>query len=235
MLGRVTSPAASAASIPGQPDLPPTPEGGLDDAEVARRRAAGLGNAPPPPTSRTYAQILRENVFTFINNILFALGVALVAVGRPIDALVSRVGDRAPTSIVGVVQEIRAKRTLDRIALLTRPTATRDPRRQDARGRAGRSSSSATSSRSRRATRSCSTGALVAGPVRLDESQLTGESDVVRKKPGDEVFSGSFATTGDAAATSSRRSRGRASRTRSPPARAPSAACSRRSRARSTS
>src|SRR4029077_19786832 len=89
MLGRVTSPAASAATIPGQPDLPPTPEEGLDDAEVARRRAAGLGNEPPPPTTRTYAQILRENVFTFVNNILFALGIALVLVGRPFDALVS--------------------------------------------------------------------------------------------------------------------------------------------------
>ena len=123
MLGRVTTPAAIAASIPGHPDLPPTTDAGLDDAEVARRRAAGLGNEPPPPTTRTYAQILRENVFTFVNNILFALGIALVLVGRPFDALVS-LTVISTNVIVGIVQEIRAKRTLDRIALLTRPTAT---------------------------------------------------------------------------------------------------------------
>ena len=65
-------------------------------------------------------QILRENIFTFVNNILFALGIALVAVGRPFDALVS-LGVISTNVIVGIVQEIRAKRTLDRVALLTRP------------------------------------------------------------------------------------------------------------------
>ena len=98
-------------------DLAATPVGGLTDAEAQRRRSAGLGNAALPPTSRTYAQILRENVFTFINNILMALGIALVVVGRPIDALVS-VLVIATNVVVGVVQEVRAKRTLDRIALL---------------------------------------------------------------------------------------------------------------------
>src|SRR5450759_3803441 len=115
--------AASAfAGIPGHLELPPTPATGLDEAEVERRRAAGLGNTPPPPTTRTYVQIVRENVFTFVNNILFALGIALVLVGRPTDALVSLLVI-STNVVVGIVQEIRAKRTLDRIALLTRPTA----------------------------------------------------------------------------------------------------------------
>ena len=115
-------------------DLVPTPTSGLSDAEVDRRRAAGLANTPPPPTSRTYLQILRENVFTFINNILITLALALVAVGRPVDALVS-VLVIATNVVVGVVQEVRAKRTLDRIALLTRPTAgvVRGPVRKIAR------------------------------------------------------------------------------------------------------
>src|SRR6188768_497011 len=86
-------PAASGASGPAYPQgvegIEATPQAGLTEAEVARRRAGGLGNAALPPTSRTYAQIVRENVFTFINNILFALGIALVLVGRPVDALVS--------------------------------------------------------------------------------------------------------------------------------------------------
>lgn len=176
------------------PELPPTPPTGLTEAEAQLRRAAGMGNTAPPPTSRTYLQIVRENVFTFINNILLALGVALVVVGRPVDALVS-VLVIGTNVVVGVAQEVRAKRTLDRIALLTQPTATliRDG-----------------------ATREVPPadlvvgdlveigpgdqivldGRLATGAVGVDESQLTGESDVVRKRPGDEVFSGSFATTG---------------------------------------
>jgi cation-transporting ATPase E len=188
------APAAGGHAIDGQPDLPPTPETGLDDAEVARRRAAGLGNTAPPPTTRTYVAIVRENVFTFINNILFGLGIALVVVGRPVDALVS-LGVIMTNVVVGIVQELRAKRTLDRIALLTRPTAS------VVRGgsvvqlvpdelvlgdlvalEAG--------------DQVVLDGRLVSGAVGLDESQLTGESDVVRKRPGDELFSGSFATTG---------------------------------------
>ena len=183
-----------AQGVPGQPGLPATPATGLTAAEVERRRAAGLGNTAPPPTTRTYAQILRENVFTFVNNILFALGIALVAVGRPIDALVS-LGVISTNVVVGIVQEIRAKRTLDRIALLTRPTASviRDGTQAQLVPdelvlgdliaiEAG--------------DQVVLDGRLVDGALSVDESQLTGESDVVRKRPGDEVFSGSFATSG---------------------------------------
>src|ERR687883_2098952 len=90
---------------------------GLSEREAQARRAAGRGNAAPPPTSRTYGQIVRENVFTFINNVLFLLGLAVVLVGHPFDALVS-VGVIGINIAVSVVQEVRAKRTLDRIALL---------------------------------------------------------------------------------------------------------------------
>ncbi len=182
--------------IPGYPDLPPTPATGLDEAEVLRRREAGLGNAPPPPTTRTYAQIVRENVFTFVNNILFGLGLALVLVGRPTDALVS-LAVISTNVIVGIVQEIRAKRTLDRIALLTRPTAAaiRD-------GEVVQVSPDDLVLGDLIALEAGDQvvldGRLATGAAGLDESQLTGESDVVRKRPGDEVFSGSFATTGSA-------------------------------------
>src|SRR5579883_2937755 len=96
---------------------------GLTEDEAAARRTAGQGNVAPPPTGRTYAQIIRENVFTFMNNTLLLLGLALVLVGRPLDALVS-VGVDAVNIVVSVAQEVRAKRALDRIALLTRLTAT---------------------------------------------------------------------------------------------------------------
>ncbi|CAN5704424.1 HAD-IC family P-type ATPase [soil metagenome] len=174
--------------------LPATPAIGLTDAEARRRREQGLANAAPPPTSRTYVEIVTENVFTFVNNVLFLLGLALVLVGRPLDALVS-LGVISTNIIVGIVQEIRAKRTLDHIALLTRPTArvVRDGSIREVRPEelvvgdllevgAG--------------DQFVVDGELATGRVEVDESQLTGESDSVPKQPGDEVYSGSFVTTG---------------------------------------
>src|SRR5512135_2102294 len=99
-----------------------TPSEGLSDAEAGRRRDRGLGNAAPPTSTRTYGEILRENVFTFVNNILFALALILALVGRPLDGLVSLfvIGTNI---VVGIVQEVRAKRVLDRIAALQQPLA----------------------------------------------------------------------------------------------------------------
>lgn len=187
---------AAAIAVPGQPDLAPTPADGLTDQEAERRRAAGLGNTAPPPTTRTYWDIVRENVFTFINNILFGLGIALVIVGRPIDALVS-LGVIMTNVVVGIVQEVRAKRTLDRIALLTRPTAA-VVRAGEVRQLAPEQLVLGDLVVLEAGDQVVLDGRLATGAVGLDESQLTGESDVVRKRPGDEVFSGSFATTGSA-------------------------------------
>ncbi|HVC79853.1 MAG TPA: HAD-IC family P-type ATPase [Chloroflexota bacterium] len=169
---------------------------GLSEQEAVARRASGQGNTAPPPTGRTYLQILRENVFTFINNILFVLGLALVLVGRPLDALVS-VGVIAVNIVVSVVQEIRAKRTLDHVALLTRPTALalRDGQERTLvpdqlvigdvlRAGAG--------------DQIVLDGRVVAGRMQVDESQLTGESDLLSKEVGDPVYSGSFCAGGGA-------------------------------------
>lgn len=191
-----TAAAPHPGTLAAHPELAPTPDGGLSAVEAARRHEAGLGNESLPPTTRTYAQILRENTFTFVNNILFALGILLVAVGRPTDAVVS-LAVISSNIVVGIVQEIRAKRMLDKIALLTRPTATvvRDgtlaevPPDDLVLGdlvelRAG--------------DQVVLDGRLASGGVRVDESQLTGESDLLPKRVGDEVFSGSFATAGSA-------------------------------------
>ena len=62
---------------------------GLAESEVESRRARGLGNDVPIQTSRSYGQIVRENVLTFINLVIFFLGVLLVILGRTSDALVS--------------------------------------------------------------------------------------------------------------------------------------------------
>lgn len=93
---------------------------GLTAAEVAQLRAQGQGYVTPPDMGRSYRQIIRDNLFTFINNLLFGLGLVLVLLGRPVDALLS-VGVILVNVAVGIFQEIRAKRLLDQIALLNRP------------------------------------------------------------------------------------------------------------------
>ena len=98
---------------------------GLTDAEAAARHRRGEANVAVTGTSRTYATILRTNVFSFYNTILFVIGAALLALGRYNDAIVS-VGLGLVNAAISAVQEIRAKRQLDRLQLLSR---YRRPRR----------------------------------------------------------------------------------------------------------
>lgn len=171
-------------------------EPGLSEAEASARRARGLGNVTPPATGRTYQEILRKNALTFINGVIFALGLALVALGQWTEALLS-VGVVSINIVVGLVQEVRAKRVLDRIAILTRPRATvvRDgvPRAIDpseiVRGDllvAGPGDEIVVD------------GTIRTGRLDVDESLLTGESDPVTRSVGDRVLSGSFGVRGSA-------------------------------------
>ena len=62
---------------------------GLSEAEVLKRRSEGKANQVPGQSTRSYGQIIRENVFTFINIVLLGLGITLVSLGRTSDALIS--------------------------------------------------------------------------------------------------------------------------------------------------
>jgi cation-transporting ATPase E len=169
---------------------------GLSQDQVAARQARGQGNDSGFETGRTYLQILRKNAFTFINSVLFGIGLVLVALGQLGDALVTA-GLVLMNVIVGVYQEARAKRKLERIALLTRPTATvvRDGREQEVDPadvvlddvllvRPG--------------DQVVVDGNVLQGDMEIDESLLTGESERVTKGVGDPVYSGSFCVTGSA-------------------------------------
>src|SRR3954447_831884 len=90
---------------------------GLTEAEADARRRHGEANTAVGGTSRSYATILRTNVFSFFNSILFVIGVALLTLGRYSDALIS-VGLGLINAVISAVQEVRAKQKLDRLQLL---------------------------------------------------------------------------------------------------------------------
>lgn len=167
---------------------------GLTTAEVAARIADGRVNEVPDGPTRTLREIIAANVFTRVNAIMFTLFVLILVAGAPRDALF--VGVVVSNAVVGVVQELRAKRELDRLALLSAPRA--------------------------RAVRDGEVVELAVGDVvadevlelapgdqvvvdgevldatglQADESLLTGESDAIDKQPGDDMKSGSFVASG---------------------------------------
>jgi cation-transporting P-type ATPase E len=90
---------------------------GLTEAEVRERAAAGQVNTAPPAVGRTLGQILRANVLTRFNAILGVLFVLVMIVGPPQDALFGVV--LVVNTAIGTAQELRAKRALDRLAIVT--------------------------------------------------------------------------------------------------------------------
>jgi cation-transporting ATPase E len=95
---------------------------GLSEREAAERRARGLGNDARLKTGRTYGQIVRENLLTFFNLVLFGLGGILLLLGSPRDAFFTAAIGWV-NALIATAQEVRAKIKLDRIAVLARPRA----------------------------------------------------------------------------------------------------------------
>lgn len=183
--------------IKSAPPITPTVISGLTDAEASARRQRGEGNDIKLETSRSYADIIRYNVLNVINIILFAIGAVMVLIGRPGEAITS-VGVIAMNVVVGIYQEVKAKRQLDQIALLTRPKVTiiRDGQEKtvDPTELVLGDIVVVTSG-----DQIVVDGVLVGeGRIDVDESLLTGEADLVPKVAGDEVLSGSFCVTGKA-------------------------------------
>src|SRR5262245_11681273 len=99
------------------------PAAGLSEAEAERRHLAGQGNGYRSPTSRTYLEILKDNSYPFINGPLLLVSAALISLGAVTEALITGLPVFANIGI-GVVQGSRAKRQLDRVALLSEAPAT---------------------------------------------------------------------------------------------------------------
>ncbi|MGK2868378.1 MAG: HAD-IC family P-type ATPase [Mycobacterium sp.] len=170
---------------------------GLSDAEVAQRVAEGKTNDVPSRAARSVSEIVRANVFTRINAILGVLFAIVVATGSMINGLFGLL--IVANSAIGIIQELRAKQTLDKLAIVgqAKPVV----RRQSG-------------------TKALAPSEVVLGDVievgpgdqitvdgevlednnlEVDESLLTGEADPMAKDAGDMVMSGSFVVAGSGA------------------------------------
>ncbi len=169
---------------------------GLTDQEVLDRRTRGEGNNVEIQTSRSVGEIVRANFITPFNIILFILGVALIFMGQ-ISAALTSTGVLLLNVIVGTFQQIRAKRKLDQIALLTRPKIT------VVRNGAVVTVDPAELVKGdvvvvQTGDQAVVDGAVIDGQLEMDESLLTGETDHIEKHTGDRVLSGSLVVSGKA-------------------------------------
>lgn len=168
---------------------------GLTAAE-ARHRLEERGPLPKPSSSRSYTSIILANTFTVFNAILAGFGAFTLIFGDPRDALF--LGILVANATIGIGQEVRAKRALDKLAALVAPKATviRDGVPQEVpvndvvvgdlvRIEAG--------------DQVVADGEIVeATGLALDESALTGESEPVRRSAEEQIYSGTFAVEGEA-------------------------------------
>ncbi|MFD6953760.1 magnesium-transporting ATPase [Nocardiopsis sp. TSRI0078] len=187
------SAAAGAPAVRPGPQGPPD-EPGLTRREVAERVAAGRTNDVPVRASRTVAQIIRGNVFTRINAMIAVLFSIIAVIGPVQDGLFAMV--ILINTLIGIVQELRAKRTLDKLAIVNaaRPRVVRD----------GATTRVAAQEIVLDEVLEVGVGDQIvvdgtvtwAGGLEVDESLLTGEADPVVKQPGDTVMSGSFVVAG---------------------------------------
>ena len=167
---------------------------GLSGAEVERRRASGQVNRTERRTSRSVTDIVRSNVFTRFNAIITVLAVVVLVFGHPIDALFA--GVMVINAVIGIIQEVRAKRALDELSVLIAPTVivVRDGGEREidpgelvvddlVRLRPG--------------DEVPVDGCVVESEgLEVNESALTGEADAVVKKVDDEVLAGSAVVAG---------------------------------------
>ncbi|GAA2787725.1 HAD-IC family P-type ATPase [Streptomyces showdoensis] len=175
---------------------------GLTTAEVAERVARGEVNDVPLRSSRSTADIVRGNVFTRFNAIIGVLWVIMLFVAPIQDSLFGFV--IIANTGIGIVQELRAKKTLDGLAVIgeAKPTVRRD----------GAATEISTSEIVLGDLIELGPGDKVvvdgevaeADSLEVDESLLTGEADPVVKKPGDRMMSGSFVVAGGGAFTATK-------------------------------
>lgn len=168
---------------------------GLTNEQVKERIEQGLININDNPNTRTYKQIIRENILTFFNFINIVLFVLMLLVGSIKNC--TFMGVIVFNTIIGIVQEIRAKREIDKLAILkeSKTVVIRD----------GKKWTISTEKLVQDDLIVLKTGdqvpadaVVLEGSLEVNESLLTGEADNLSKEKGDNLFSGSFVTAGTA-------------------------------------
>lgn len=167
---------------------------GLSREQVAQRMESGLGNEAVKPQEKTVGSIIKSNLFTYYNLVFAVLTVLLIAAEsfRSLTFLPVVVANL----LIGIVQEIRAKRTLDALTMLNAPRArvVREGKQEEIPAqelvlddivlfRSG--------------DQICADAVVLEGSAAVNEALLTGESDELRKEPGDTLMSGSFVVSGE--------------------------------------
>ena len=168
---------------------------GLTNEQVQQRIEEGKINANENPNTRSYKQIVRENVLTFFNFLNLALMIMVLLVGSYKNSMF--MGIIVINTVIGIIQEVRAKKTLDKLAILTESKAVVL--------REGKKWTISTEKLVLDDILFLKTGdqvpadsKVLEGNIEVNESLLTGESDNLQKVQGDELFSGSFVTSGEA-------------------------------------
>ena len=175
------------------PELRPDPLQGLTREQAAQRQAAGWANTPVDAPTRSVGQIVRDNTCTFFNLIFVVLAVCLVLVHSFRNMLFLVIA--AANTVIGIVQQIRSKRIIDRLNLLSAPLCRVV--------REGKLEEIPTAQAVRDDVVELSAGdqitadaQVISGVVQVNEALVTGEADAIEKGEGAELLSGSFVVAG---------------------------------------
>ncbi|MCL2084755.1 MAG: HAD-IC family P-type ATPase, partial [Oscillospiraceae bacterium] len=193
---RGTTVISGSAYNGGIKRLNPDPEHGLTAEQARERREAGAVNTQPLNMTPTVGRIIAKNSLTLFNIVNLLLAIAVILVGRPEQTLF--IGVVLCNTVMGIFQELRAKKTLDKLAILSQSavTAVRDGGMKTIRPedivlddivylKSG--------------NQICADAEVVRSiGLTVDESLLTGESDRISKDAGDEVMSGTYVVGGQA-------------------------------------
>ncbi len=182
------------AKFPPIPVVDADPKEGLNAQQVSERQKNGLKNTAPASNTKSKGQIIRENSLTFFNLIFLVLGVALIFSGSPVKNMAFLLL-AVLNSGIGIFQEIRAKRAVDKLTLvaagslkvirsgqplfLSTDRLVRDDIVEFGPG-----------------DQICADAVVREGQIQVNESLLTGEADAIVKNPGDSLKSGSFVISG---------------------------------------
>ena len=168
---------------------------GLTNEQVQERIAEGKINSNENPNTRTYKQIIKENTLTFFNFLNVVLMVMVLLVGSYKNSMF--VGIILINTIIGIIQEIRAKKTIDKLAILTesRTVVLRDGKKWSISTEKLVIDDLIYLKAGEQIPADCK---VLEGNLEVTESLLTGEADNLTKEAGDDLFSGSFVTAGEA-------------------------------------